>query len=185
MSNRRCFATALPFLAALGLILGLSALSARAAEDAPKKEGKGSVSGTVTDKDGKAVEGVEVRLMKPRQRQGGGGGGGGGGGNNQSAVGGASDVALPLADQPQRPPAVATATTDKDGKYTMSDVPAGEYMVGVRDDAKKAYGRARVTVKDGETATADIKCSDTPPQRRGGGGGGGGGGNTGGGSEAK
>jgi hypothetical protein len=181
MSNRRpnrcrSVVTALPFLAALGLFLGLSALSARAAEE-PKKEGKGNVSGTVTDKDGKAVEGVEVRLMKPRQRSStGGSGGAGGGANGQAAINtpGAIRLAAP-------PPAIATATTDKDGKYTMNDVATGEYMVGVRDDAKKAYGRARVTVEDGKTATADIKCTDTPPQRRGGGGGGG----TGGGSESK
>jgi hypothetical protein len=180
--RRHPVVTALPFLAALALILGFSAQPSRAAEEAPKKEGKGSISGTVTDKDGKAVEGVEVRLMKPRQRQGGGGGGGGGGnagggGNSQSVN--TSPRPVPLA---QPPAPIATATTDKDGKYTMSDVAVGEYMVGVRDDTKKQYGRARVTVEDGKTATADIKCSDTPPQRRGGGGGGGGGGNSGGGN---
>jgi hypothetical protein len=185
MSHRRRVFSALPFVAALGLILGLSALSARAAEE-PKKEGKGSISGTVTDKDGKAVEGVEVRLMKRGQRQG--GGGGAGGGNNQASVGGAADLALPLAESPA---AGATPTPDKDGKFTMSDVAAGEYNIGVRDEAKKVYGRSRVTVKDGESATVEIKCTDTPPQRgggggnRGGGGGGGTGGNSGGGNEAK
>jgi hypothetical protein len=149
----------LPVTAALAVAFGVSALSARAADagEGEKKEGKGTVAGTVTDKDGKAVEAVEVRLMKPRQRGGGGGGAGGG-----------------AAPQATPPPAVATATTDKDGKFEMKDIPAGEYRVGVRDDAKKVYGRSNVTVEADKTATVEIKCTDTPPQRGGGGGGGGG-----------
>src|SRR5207249_4370391 len=69
---------ALPVVAALALVMGISALSAKAQESKDSKDaktGKGKIAGTVTDKDGKAVEGVEVRLMKPRQRGGGGGGG--------------------------------------------------------------------------------------------------------------
>jgi hypothetical protein len=173
---------ALPFVAALGFVIGLSTLSARAAEEGgEKKEGKGNIAGTVTDKDGKAVEGVEVRLMKPRQRGGGGGGGsgaGGAGGGGNAGGGGSegkatigSHGAITLA----APPPIATATTDKDGKFTMNDVATGDYNIGVRDDAKKVYGRSKVTVEDGKTATVEIKCTDTPPQRGGGGGGGGGG----------
>src|SRR5881628_814618 len=88
----------LPITAALALIVGISALST-AAEEGKEKTGKGSVSGTVTDKDGKAVEGVEVRLMKPRQR-GGGGGGGGASPTTRAALGGGGQ-AVPL--QAQRP----------------------------------------------------------------------------------
>jgi hypothetical protein len=160
----------LPVTAAFGMLVGLSAMSSQPAraQDA-KPEAKGSVSGTVTDKDGKAVEGVEVRLMKPRQRRGGGQGGPGGG------AGGAPPAppAPGQLQQRQGPPAVATATTDKDGKYEMKDVPVGDYMAGVFNMEKKLFGRTRVTVEEGKTATADIKCSDEMPQRRGGGGGGG------------
>jgi hypothetical protein len=163
------------------LVLGIAATASRAEEgkDAPAA-GKGSITGTVTDKDGKAVEGVKVNLMKPRQKQGGGGGGSGG-----------AAPAAPKASrnhdatqlQQQRPQPIATATTDKDGKYELKDVDAGDYGVIVRDDEKKVYGRTKVKVEDGKAATADIKCTDTPPQRGGGGGGGGngGGGNGGGG----
>jgi hypothetical protein len=123
----------------------------------------------VLDKDGKAAEGVTVNLMKPRQRGGGGGGGAGGGAAPQAAAGDFNPIPLQ-----SRPAPVATATTDKDGKFTMNDVPVGDYMVGVRDPDKKLYGRQRITVEDGKTATVEIKCTDTPPQRGGGGGGGGG-----------
>ena len=176
----------LPATAALGMLVGLSVLTVRAADDAKdSKAGKGNISGTVTDKDGKAVEGVTVNLAKPRQRGSGGGGGGGpaGGGTGGDAKKDADKQAAigqPSAERHQnRPTPIATATTDKDGKFTMNDVAVGEYMVGVRDQEKKLYGRERVTVEDGKTASVEIKCTDTPPQR-GGGGGGGGGGNRGG-----
>jgi hypothetical protein len=166
----------LPTTAALAVVLGLSTLSARAAEEGKEAAKKGSIAGTVTDKDGKAVEGVTVNLMKPRQRSGGGGGAPvapGGEAPKKEAV-----IGTPGATQLQnRPTPVATATTDKDGKFTMNDVAVGDYMVGVRDQEKKLYGRERVTVEEGKTATVDIKCTDTPPQRGGGQGGGGGGGN--------
>jgi hypothetical protein len=174
----------LPGMAAFGLLVGLSAMSSSPAraQDA-KPEAKGSVSGPVTDKDGKALDGVEVRLMKPRQRGGGPGGGGPGGGGGAGGGGGGTPPPPPgQLQQRQGPPAIATATTDKDGKYEMKDVPVGNYMVGVFDPEKKQFGRARVTVEEGKTATADIKCSDQMPQRGrggpGGGGGGGGGGGT-------
>jgi len=56
----------------------------------------------------------------------------------------------------------------------MKDVAVGDYMVGVRDPDKKVFGRTRVTVEEGKTATVEIKCSDQPPARGGGGGGAGG-----------
>ncbi len=180
----------LPTTAALALVLGFSSLTARAAEEGKDaKSGKGNIAGTVTDKDGKAVEGVTVNLMKPRMR--GGQGGGNGGGEKKpeekKPESTAGQHVTPLAEgggAGGRPAPVATATTDKDGKFTMNDVAAGDYMVGVRDQDKKLYGRERVTVEDGKTATVDIKCTDTPPQRGGGGGGGGNRGGQGGGGNA-
>jgi hypothetical protein len=170
----------LPVTAAFGLVLGIAATASRAEEgkDAPAA-GKGSITGTVTDKDGKAVEGVKVNLMKPRQKQGGGGSGGAAPAAPKATHGHHDAIGL----QQQRPQPIATATTDKDGKYELKDVDAGDYGVIVRDDEKKVYGRAKVKVEDGKAATADIKCTDTPPQRGGGGGGGGNGG--GGGGNAK
>ncbi|HZZ41446.1 MAG TPA: carboxypeptidase-like regulatory domain-containing protein [Tepidisphaeraceae bacterium] len=161
-----------PATAAVALLIGFSAVSTRAAD-----EKKGTVNGTVVDKDGKGVADVEVRLMKPMMRRG--GGGGGGGGDHKPAPQASDGVrgqAVPLDDAPT-PPAegkrpgppkpIATATTDADGKFEMKDVPVGDFMVGVRDPDKKVFGMTRVSVKDGETATVEIKTSDTPPARRG------------------
>jgi hypothetical protein len=178
----------LPMAAAVALLVGVSALQSRAADE--KKEGpKGSITGTVVDKDGKALaEGIKVNLMKPFQRRGGGGGGGGGpaGGGAGGAGGGAAEksaanpdaIGLQQQQRPGRPEPLQTVKTDKEGKFTMKDVPVGDYTVGVRDDEKKIYGRKDVKVEDGKTAEVKIKTSDTPPQRgrRGGAGGGGAGG---------
>ena len=150
--------------AAFALALAVSALPARA-QDA-KPEGKGTVTGTVVDKDAKPAEGVTVNLFKPRQ--------GGGGSGGAAPVAPKSQFGHDAIDLQNRPTPIATATTDKDGKFEMKDVPAGQYMVGVRDQEKKLYGRTAVTVEADKTATVEIKCSDTPPQRNGGGGGGGG-----------
>jgi hypothetical protein len=177
----------LPVTAAVGLLVGMSAMSARAADDDAKPSGKGNISGTVVDKDGKGVAGVEVHLMKPMMRRGGGAGAGGGAGHrrppaaeDQAARVGARAGAVGLQDKPgagegrpPRPEPVATATTDDSGKFEMKDVPAGDYMIGVRDTEKKVFGGARVTVKDGETATVEIKTSDKPMFRGGPGGRGG------------
>jgi len=168
-------------LAAAGLVLGVATIPARAADEAT---GKGSISGTVVDKDGKGVADVKVNLMKPPQGRGNRGGGGGGGappaagaGEKKEGQSALNRDAIGLQAQGggrNRPQPIQTATTDKDGKFTMSDVPSGSYMVGVFDNDKKIYGRKPVTVEDGKTATVEIATSDTPPQRGGRGGGGGG-----------
>lgn len=185
---------------AFGLVLGVASVSS-AAEDA-----KGSITGTVVDKEGNPVAGVQVHLMKPPFGRGGpggpggpGGGQGGQGGNrppgggqgqgqgNRSSIDAPDAIALQQQDRPgagggagpgrgQPPTPVATAETGEDGKFTMKDVPAGQYMIGVRDPEKKLFGRAPVTVTAGQAATVTIKCSDTPPARGPGGPGGGQGG---------
>lgn len=180
----------MPAVAAVGLLVGMSAMSARAADET-KPSGKGNVSGTVVDKDGKAVAGVEVHLIKPMMRGGRGGAGGPPGGGQRrppadQATRGGDHGAIGLQDKPgrpggaggedrpRRPEPVANATTDKDGKFEMKDVPAGDYAAMVRDEDKKVFGAARVTVKDGETTSVEIKTSDKPMMRGGQGGPGGG-----------
>jgi hypothetical protein len=164
----------LPTTAALALVVGFTSLTARAAEEGKEAAKKGNIAGTVLDKDGKAAEGVTVNLIKPRMR-GGQGGGGQGGGEKKPEEKKPEGSQLQAQGGGGRPTPIATATTDKDGKFTMNDVAVGDYMVGVRDTEKKLYGREKVTVEDGKTATVEIKCTDTPPQRGGGGGGGKGG----------
>jgi hypothetical protein len=179
----------LPSAAAFGLVMGSLALRAKA-QTAPASA-KGSIAGLIKDKDGKPAAGVEVRLLRPGGGRRGGGGGPGGGGPGGPPPRQQNEID-PTQLQAQTPPGggqqgpptpVATATTDKDGKFTMKDVAVGMYRVVVRDDGKKLYGTAQVTVEDGKTASVEVSCTDTPPQRGGGGGnrrGGGGGGGAGG-----
>jgi hypothetical protein len=53
------------------------------------------------------------------------------------------------------------AVSDKDGNFEIKDVPAGEYGLSIGHEKFKAKGKM-VTVKDGETATADfvLKAED-------------------------
>jgi hypothetical protein len=168
----------LPATAAFGLAVGSLALRAKA-QDAPAAK-KGSITGMVKDKDGKAAAGVEVRLQRGGRGRGGGGPGGGGPGGPpppQNQIDPAQLQAQPGpggGGQQGPPPPIMTATSDKDGKFEMKDVPVGMYSVVVRDEGKKLFGRAMVTVEADKAAHVDIACTDTPPQRRGGGGGGGG-----------
>ena len=144
--SRRIVQWAAPVVA-FGLILALAGALARAEDKDTKKE-TGSVSGKVTDKDGKAVSGVQVSLFHPM--------------NRKSETAAKESKSTRLAEKGEKPAkgdkpvAVATATSDADGKYTLSDVPVGDYLVVAR---QKGVGNARekVTVKAGETASVDLK----------------------------
>jgi hypothetical protein len=145
---------------ALALTLSLSS-AIRAKDAASPASGTGGVSGTVLDVDGKPAASAMVRLVKPFER-----------GRAQATSKAAKQAARAerqarrLAeekpDKPakapkgDRPKPVATATTDADGKFTMADVPAGEYMViaGIRG---QGMARHAVTIKAGETASVELK----------------------------
>jgi len=180
---RKCI---IPAVVAAGM-LGFSTVPFARAEDKPAAGAevkKGSISGTVLDKDGKAVAGAMVGVIKPQARQ---GGGGAGAGANRPNRGGGTAAANQATEDPkpapapdpgcgnrQRPEPLFKATTDADGKFTIKDVPAGDYAVMARVDGK-GMARERVTVKADETATVSLKLQDRPA--RGGGQGAGAGGN--------
>jgi hypothetical protein len=135
----------LPVTAAL--MLGFSGMSAQAAKaakaDKPDKNaGTGTVSGKVVDKDGKAVAGATVHLVKPEGRKAG----------KQAAADNKGD----------RTPPVAKTKTDKDGKFSMTAVPAGAYRVIARSEGK-GRGNAQVTVETGKTAEVALTLGDVPP----------------------
>jgi hypothetical protein len=148
-----------PFVA-FALLLGLG-VSVRAEE--AKKE-TGSVSGTVLDKEGNAAPGVQVRLMHPFER-----------GQRKSGDGGAAQAepknAEPAAGEKpgkgakggksDRPKPVATTSTDKDGKFTLADVPVGKYVVMAM---VKGVGGARseVEVTAGSEAKLELKLQERP-----------------------
>ena len=123
-------------IAALSLLMVFT-LSVRA-ED--KKE-TGTITGTLVDKAGKAVANAEVELIKHK-------------------------VKAPVADAKPKENAAkpekvfSKATTDSDGKFTIADVPAGEYSVSVN---VKGQGLAaqKITVKAGETTTVELKLGET------------------------
>jgi len=145
---------------------------------------KGTITGTLLDKDGKPVASAEVGVFKPMNRQGGGAGGAGAGGAGRAARNGGKNDAIAQAEDPkpappadggrpnrQRPEALFKTTTDADGKFTIKDVPVGEYALMARVDGK-GMARERVTVKPDDSVTVSLKLADRPA--RGGGQGGGG-----------
>ncbi len=167
---RKCI---IPAVVAAGL-LGFSTLPFARAEDklaAGAEAKKGSITGTVLDKDGKAVSGAEVAVIKPPQRQGGGAGGAAGRPNRNGAANQIAEDPKPADPKPaapepgrgnrQRPEPLFKATTDADGKFTIKDVPAGDYGVLTRVDGK-GMARERVTVKADEAATVTLKLQDRP-----------------------
>jgi hypothetical protein len=139
-------------LFAFGMLLALSAARAGAAE---VPQGKGGVSGTVVDKDGNAVAGVNVRIFQPF-RKGERPGKGEGKPEKNLAADGDKPAKPEKGPKGDRPAPVATAMTDAEGKFTMADVPAGKYVVMAM---LKGQGQARqpIEVKAGETATVALK----------------------------
>jgi 5-hydroxyisourate hydrolase-like protein (transthyretin family) len=153
---------------AFALLLGLAA-SARAEE--AKKE-TGAVSGTVLDKDGSPAPGVQVRLFHPFERGQRPGGGAAAKTEKQNA-----DPAAPADGEKKpgkggkgpkgdRPKAVATTSTDKDGKFNIADVPVGKYVVMTM---VKGVGGAReeVEVTAGGEAKVELKLKERPAAKGG------------------
>ena len=162
---RKCV---IPAVVAAGMV-GFATMPFARADDKPvaaDEAKKGTISGTVVDKEGKPVSGAMVGVMKPGQGQGRPGGRGGAGGNNNGAVNQAEDPKPAPAPEPgrgnrQRPEPLFKATTDADGKFSIKDVPAGEYVVAARVEGK-GMARERVTVKGDDTATVSLKLADRP-----------------------
>ncbi|MDB5322830.1 MAG: Carboxypeptidase regulatory-like domain [Phycisphaerales bacterium] len=150
----RMFKWMAPAVATLGLMFAVT--TAKAADEKPAATG-GTVTGTVVDKDGKAVEGVKIRIMKPMQR----GGAGGAGGAAPKVADAPAEKPAAGAGGRQRPAPVAEGTSDKEGKFSIANVPAGDYAVmAVQQGAGMA--RSKVTVKDGETVSVDLKLAERP-----------------------
>src|SRR4051812_3184022 len=165
---RKCV---IPAVVAAGMV-GFATIPMARAEDKPAAGAevkKGTITGTVLDKDGKAVSGAEVGVFKPMARGGAGGPGGNRpnrGGNNGGANQAPGEPKPAPAPEPgrgnrQRPEALFKATTDADGKFTIKDVPVGEYALMARVEGK-GMARERVTVKPDESATVSLKLADRP-----------------------
>ena len=135
----------MPASLALAFAFGLFTLSAKAADE------KGSVTITVTGKDGKPAADVEVGLMKPAAKA-------------AAIVPGAASDVVTLAKGARAEP-VAKGTTDKDGQCTLKDVPVGDYQVVARNMADKTAGRGKVSITAGATAMVSIQLKDAPGKK--------------------
>lgn len=140
-------------LFALAVMIGFAGTASAA--DADKKSGpKGSIAGTVKGPDGMPVVGATVRLMSaadaPNKK-----GKGKGKGEDKGAAAQADKGADKGAGKKGRPAAIMETTTEAGGKFTMKDVPAGEYrlMANMRGTGN---GTTMVTVMAGMEAMADI-----------------------------
>lgn len=156
----------LAMAAAMSMAIGLSAAVLAGA----------SVSGKVTDEHGAVVANVRVAVMpvpnrdappapapklapgvapqaaqdkKPERRPGAPGAPG-------AAPGGR-----------QRPQPVAETETDADGKFTMTGIAAGNYVV-VAGGREVGMARQRVELADGQTLEVELKLVPRPPRQPGG-----------------
>ena len=131
---------------AFAMLLTLAGVAMAA--DSPSSD-KGKISGTVVDHDGKPVAGAHVRLFHPMQRK---HGDNANKPDNQAITGTPRPQQLAKHDRPQP---VAQTTTDNDGKFTLDDVDAGDYVIMAN---LKGQGAAhqKVTVKGGDTATVTL-----------------------------
>ena len=140
---------------------------------------KGSISGVVM-KDGQPLANMRVALVKPPPRPEGAPGdrpqrpGRGQGQGAQGLIGPGEDVP-PAGERPRRdregpggprpdrprPQPIAETTTDANGKFTFSDVPAGVYMV-VSGERGVGMGRARAVVTAGKTVSVEIVVQQGP-----------------------
>ena len=111
----------------------------------------GTVSATVTGKDGKPAAGVDVMVQKPAAKA-------------AAAIPGSNDIVTLAAGA--KPETVAQGTTDAAGKCELKDVPVGTYTVVARNKADKTMGRqAKVMVEAGKTVTVSIELKDAPAKK--------------------
>lgn len=118
-----------------------AALFVAFAPTAARADDTGSVSGTVVDSSGKGVPDASVRVTKPHEK---------GDKGAAAAAGGAA-----TGEKKARPAPVAEGKTDADGKFNLTGIPVGDYVVfaGVKGVGR---GMAKVTIAAGTPATCSI-----------------------------
>jgi uncharacterized GH25 family protein len=113
----------------------------------------GTVAGQVLDKDGKPVANAKVRVTAQNSSKKSGGATTKPSGSDNAASTASRSPTTQGSGNKMQP--VAEGTTDADGKFSIADVPPGDYNVSASVKGQGA-GREKVTVKAGET-TADLK----------------------------
>jgi hypothetical protein len=135
---------------ALSMVLAFNRSTVRA--DDTKKADTGTVAGTVTGADGKPAADINVRIVKPMDHK----SAPAAEGDNKDAKPQAAGDEKPAKGKGMRQEAVAKGKTDNDGKFSIADVPVGDYQVVAMDRATHTSGHEKVTVKAGETANVTI-----------------------------
>ena len=103
----------------------------------------GTVNGAVTDTSGKPIAGASVELIPAPEKLGPGG--------------------SPSPTNPIVPPIkVLFATTDKNGQYTISDVPTGSYIVSAWADGYQRNMSAAFTVSQGTNTAPTVALTAVP-----------------------
>ena len=113
--------------------------------------GTGTITGTVT-KDGKPLPNARVGLtVKPQRVKGKKAGRKNSAANTNSATTQPSETG----EKHHHPQPLMTATTDSNGKFTLTDVKPGDYVIiaGIHGEAR---GHERIAVTSGQTATVEI-----------------------------
>jgi hypothetical protein len=138
----------LPVTTIAAILLGLPALTARAADEAKK----GTITGSVLNKEGKGVSGAEVSVFKAAATKPAPKGEAKGAVKNQ-----AEDPKAPKEGKKAKAEALFKSKTDAEGKFTIRDVPAGDYRV-IATEGAKLQGAEKVTVTDAvATVTINLK----------------------------
>ena len=124
---------------------------------ATELNGTSTINGVVMGADGKPSGQAIVRLMKvnrgaPRDAA--------GGRRGKRARGNADGAATaPAADA--RREVITTVATDEIGQFTLSSVPAGQYVLLARVPGK-GVARTQISVGEGQTATAQLHLQAAP-----------------------
>ena len=124
-------------------------ITATRAQDAPATQpstmqSPGSLTITVTDEDGKPVEGASVVVSAPR-------------GHRAGAKSGARSTT--------RPSPIAHGKTNADGVVVLDDIPPGR--INVSAHLGRSRGRQRIQITEGQAATVTIQLTDASPKKGG------------------
>jgi hypothetical protein len=147
MKNTTRLATLVLSVAGLGIFSAIPSVAKPATQPSgqPSQSGDATgnctVSGTVT-KDGKPLPDARVALFVKHAH-------------------------VKTVKKHDRGDAIATATADENGKFTLTDVPAGDYVViaGLKGDGR---GHERVTVTSGQSMTVEVPVSVPGDKTKGG-----------------
>jgi hypothetical protein len=168
MKNATRWATLVLSVAGLGIFSAIPSVAKPTTQpsDSSSATGNCTISGTVT-KDGKPLPNARVALFVARAHV--------KTGKNGAAASATADnnaaTTQPTADagkkKHDRGDATATATADEDGKFTLTDVPAGDYVVvaGLKGDGR---GHERVSVTTGGSTSVEIPVSVPGEKTKGG-----------------